>query len=170
MLTSRFSAAFATATLVATVAVPALAVPPAQDNGKLPSVENKHAVPAGSAMHGKAGQSITVPLKEQNGSGESGTATLRQMGKNVVVTVSLAGAGVTPQPAHIHNGTCSKLNPAPKYPLTPVTGGKSVTTVKGVTLSELAATSMAINVHASATNIKKYVACGNVKRAAMSSM
>ena len=102
----------------------------------------------------------TVAMKAQNGSGESGTATLRDSARGLVVTIHIKNAK-GPQPAHIHSGTCAKLNPAPEYPLHNVVNGMSVTTVKGVTIGELNGTA-AINVHKSLTNIKTYVSCGNV--------
>ncbi|MGZ3497009.1 MAG: CHRD domain-containing protein [Vulcanimicrobiaceae bacterium] len=109
------------------------------------------------------GKSVTVQLKPENNSGETGTATLTQEGSNVLVKVSLTGAPKTAQPAHIHEGTCAKLNPAPKYPLSSVVDGKSTTVVKDVKLSELTSGSYAINVHKSTEDLKTYVACGDIK-------
>lgn len=149
---------------VLAVAAPAAAVPPAQPNGTVPSVKKK-SEPAGSAKDAKgaaAGRVLTVPLRAQNGSGENGTATLRQSGPNVVVLLRLRGAPATAQPAHVHAGSCAQLDPKPKYPLASVTGGSSTTTVKGVTLAELTGTSNAINVHQSAAQLEKYVSCGNL--------
>jgi hypothetical protein len=105
---------------------------------------------------------ITVPLKEQNGSGESGTAMLRDTARGLVVTINLRNAKGT-QPAHIHKGSCAKLDPKPWYPLTSVMNGKSVTTIKGVTIGEIIGKS-AINVHKSAAELKVYVACGNIAK------
>ncbi|MEA2664685.1 MAG: hypothetical protein QOI11_1629 [Candidatus Eremiobacteraeota bacterium] len=143
------------------IAAPAAAVPPAQPNGTVPSVKKK-SLPAGSAKGSVAGNGLTIPLRAQNGSGENGTATLRQSGPNVVVVVHLRGAPGTPQPAHVHAGTCAHLDPKPKYALASVVGGSSTTTVKGVTLAELASTPNAINVHRSAAQLTKYVACANI--------
>jgi hypothetical protein len=153
---NRRALAFVAGAMLA-VAAPASAVPPAQPNGTVPSVKKK-SIPAGAA----AGSALTVPLRAQNGSGENGTATLRQSGPNVVVVVHLRGAPGTPQPAHIHAGTCAHLDPKPKYALASVVGGSSTTTVKGVTLAELTSTPNAINVHRSAAQLTKYVACGNI--------
>ncbi len=109
-----------------------------------------------------ATSTLTVTMKAQNGSGESGTATLTQKGSDVEVVISLTGApATTPQPAHIHDGTCADLKGV-AYPLTNVVGGKSTTTVKGVTIDKLLGASYAINVHESAANLGKYVSCGNV--------
>jgi|SRR5579871_1098019 len=113
-----------------------------------------------------APSSVTVKLSAQNGSGENGTATLTQAGSDVQVVIALSGAPATAQPAHIHTGTCSNLGGV-AYPLTPVTGGKSTTTVKGVTIAALLAKPTAINVHESAAELQKYVSCGNITAPAM---
>jgi Cu/Zn superoxide dismutase len=109
--------------------------------------------------------SVTIQLKEQNASGESGTATLTQQDDGVLVVMSLTGAGADPQPAHIHPGPCATLDPKPKYPLSNVVDGKSTTTVKGVKLADLETGAYAINVHKSASDIKTYVACGDIPKA-----
>src|SRR5262249_13183082 len=70
-------------------------------------------------------------------------------------------AGGTPQPAHIHEGSCSKLDPKPKYGLENVVDGKSSTTVP-VKLEDLAKGKYAINVHKSAQDLKTYVSCGDI--------
>ncbi|MGC1381093.1 MAG: hypothetical protein WA814_08740 [Candidatus Baltobacteraceae bacterium] len=110
-----------------------------------------------------AADSATVNLMEQNGSGESGTATLTQVGPDVNVVIALKGAPATAQPAHIHNGVCSDLGGV-AYPLTNVVGGSSTTLVKGVTVASLTSQSQpfSINVHLSAAQLDKYVACGQL--------
>jgi opacity protein-like surface antigen len=109
-----------------------------------------------------ATSTLTINLHEQNGSGENGTATLTQMGANVKVVISLKGAPASPaQPAHIHDGTCANLKGV-VYPLTNVIAGKSTTTVKAVTIDKLLGGTYAINVHESAANLGKYVACGSI--------
>ncbi|HXM07043.1 MAG TPA: hypothetical protein VN936_06250 [Candidatus Acidoferrum sp.] len=111
---------------------------------------------------------IIVHLSPQNHSGETATATLTQVGANTVVSVVTKGGPANPQPIHIHKGTCAKLNPAPFYPLTTVQGGKSVTTLKGVSLMSLQNGNFAINIHHSTSDIPTYYACGNIaKMAAM---
>ena len=115
-----------------------------------------------------ADTTITVQMTAQNGSGESGTATLTDLGNGqtkVVVNITGAPAGVA-QPEHIHEGTCSNLNPTPKYPLANLVDGKSETTVP-VSLASLMTGSFAINVHKSAAEVQTYVACGNIPAAAV---
>jgi hypothetical protein len=109
-----------------------------------------------------ATSSLTVALTAQNNSGEAGTATLTQMGSDLKVVVAIKGApATTPQPMHIHDGTCADLKGV-VYPLTNVVGGSSTTVVKGVTIDKLTSGTYAINVHESAANLGKYVACGNI--------
>ena len=105
-----------------------------------------------------------VDLATQNDSGETGHATLKPHGKGTLVEIELKGgpAGVA-QPAHIHAGTCDKLDPKPAYGLNPIKGGKSRTVVP-VSIDKLLASPMAINVHESAKDLKKYVACGDIKK------
>ena len=107
---------------------------------------------------------ITIPMKALNGSGESGKAVLKDTKAGLWVMISLSAISEIakgPQPAHIHMGTCAKLDPKPQYPLTNVVAGKSTTTVPGVTLAMLLKSSHAINVH-DAKDLKKYVSCGNI--------
>jgi hypothetical protein len=114
-----------------------------------------------------ATSTLTINISEQNGSGESGTATLTQMGADVKVVIALKGApATTPQPAHIHDGTCADLKGV-AYPLSNLVGGASTTTVKGVTIDKLLGGTYAINVHESAANLGKYVACGAIAKSAM---
>ncbi len=108
---------------------------------------------------------MIVKLGEQNGSGQSGTATLKPTkdGK-VTVTIDLTGGKFTAaQPAHIHEGSC----PTPgtvKFPLTNVVNGNSTTTLN-VSMADLlkAAPKLAVNVHKSAAEVSSYTACGNIQ-------
>ncbi len=109
-------------------------------------------------------QPTQFKLHAQNGSGENGTATLLQSGDDVIVKLRLSGAPAdVPQPAHIHMGTCDKLNPKPTYPLHNVINGTSETTVPNVKLSDLTSGTFAINVHKSTADIATYVSCGDLK-------
>ncbi len=109
-----------------------------------------------------AADTLTVQLTAQNNSGQSGTATLTDMGDGTTkVVLSLTDLGATPQPVHIHDGTCATLNPTPKYPLTNMVNGKSETVVK-VSMSQLLAQPFAINAHKSGQEVSVYTACGNI--------
>ena len=108
---------------------------------------------------------VTVNLGEQNGSAESGTARLTAVGDKTKVVLDVrnpsAMMGSETQPAHIHKGSCDKLDPTPAYALTDVMDGKSVSTVD-VKLDDLRNGSYAINVHKSTQQIQTYVACGDI--------
>lgn len=110
------------------------------------------------------GKTVSVSLGEQNGSSESGTAQLSAEGPDrtrVVLTLK-GGPGKVAQPAHIHEGSCAKLDPKPKYPLSSVENGRS-TSVVPASMDSLLNGKMAINVHKSSEDIKTYVACGDLK-------
>src|SRR5919199_3679345 len=97
----------------------------------------------------KSGEkTVNVRMGAQNKSGESGTARLTAEGPDKTrVEISLKGAPKgTPQPAHIHDGTCAKLDPKPKYPLQNVVEGKSTSTVNA-SLETITSGKNAINVH-----------------------
>jgi hypothetical protein len=112
-----------------------------------------------------AAGAVTVHLLPQNHSGEMATATLTQSGPNTIVSVKTMHGPALPQPIHIHKGTCANLNPAPFYPLTTLIGGKSVTTLRGVSLASLENGHFAINIHHSTSDIPTYYACGNIPKA-----
>jgi hypothetical protein len=105
---------------------------------------------------------VTVTLATQNNSGVSGTATLTPMGNQTQVVINVTGepAGGS-EPDHIHVGSCPTVG-AVKYPLANVVNGTS-TTMVNVPLSTLTAGTYAINLHESAQNIGKYIACGDIK-------
>ncbi len=111
---------------------------------------------------------LTISLLSQNNSGQQGTAVLTPTKDGKVnVTLNMQGGNfTTPQPAHIHVGSCPKPG-AVKYPLKDVVNGKSSTDLT-VTMDELKAlakgsSKLAINVHKSATELDMYTACGDIK-------
>lgn len=116
-----------------------------------------------SSESGTSDLEIEVPLDEQNGSAESGTATLTAVGDQTKVVLDIQSRSATPvaprQPAHIHKGTCDELDPTPAYGLNDVRAGTSTSTVD-VKLDDLINDTVAINVHESAENVERYVACG----------
>ncbi len=107
--------------------------------------------------------SKTIELTAVNGSGINGIVKLKPEGEKTKVLVLLKGTpeGVS-QPIHIHKGSCSELG-APKYPLNPVKGGKSKTTIDA-SLDKLISGNFAINAHKSKEEIQNYVACGNIEK------
>lgn len=116
-----------------------------------------------SGLAKAADQTATITMKAQNGSGEDGTATLTQSGADLTVTISIPSGPTTPQPAHIHTGSCADLGGV-KYPLTNVVSGKSTTTLKGVSLASVQTGGFAINVHKSASDLGTYVSCGDIPK------
>lgn len=111
-----------------------------------------------------APQSLTIPMKALNDSGENGTAVLTQEDDGVRVVVTLKNAPAdTPQPTHIHIGTCGSINKAPEYALVNTVDGKGSSVVKGVKLSDLTAAKYAVNVHKSGDDLGTYVSCGDIK-------
>src|SRR5262245_42834521 len=70
----------------------------------------------GFAAAAPAADSVDVTMAPQSGSSESGTATLTKQGNDTKVVVNLPSA-TGQQPAHIHKGSCSNLDPKPSYPL-----------------------------------------------------
>ena len=129
------------------LAAPALAT----SNSKL-NAQNSHSKTA-----------LNINMGAQNGSGQDGTASVKDVAGGVRVEIAIKGepSGAS-QPAHIHKGTCAKLDPAPWKPLTNVVNGKSDTTVAGLTVADLKKGQFAINVHKSAAEIKTYVSCGDL--------
>ncbi|HMA36927.1 MAG TPA: hypothetical protein VKY74_20905 [Chloroflexia bacterium] len=117
-----------------------------------------------------AGKVVRITLIDENGSGEDGSAQLTDQGDGTtkVELLMMNAPDGAVQPAHIHKGTCTTLDPTPAYPLNDVTGGKSTTIVK-VALATLLAEHYAINVHKSATEIASYISCGTLPLASATS-
>lgn len=116
-----------------------------------------------SSDSGSSDLVIEVPLEAQNGSAESGNATLTAVGDQTRVVLDIQSRSGTPvaprQPAHIHKGSCEEVDPTPAYGLNDVKAGKSTSTVD-VKLDDLINETVVINVHVSAENVERYVACG----------
>ncbi len=126
------------------------------------TIQQKTVAPSTSISPGAMSNEMTVNLAEENKSGESGTATLKEENGKTTVTLTLTGftKGVA-QPAHIHVGVCPGVG-AVKYPLTDVVNGSSVT-VLSTTLVEIKQNlPLAINVHKSLKEITNYTACGEL--------
>ena len=109
------------------------------------------------------GQSVTLSLVGQNNSGISGTAVLTELpGGRMRIEIRATGAGPGPQPAHIHQGTCANLDPAPKFTLTSLTNGMSTTEVDG-SLRDITASPHAIHLHKAPDELPVYVACADIR-------
>ncbi len=108
---------------------------------------------------------MSLRLAQLGNSGITGEVLFTPKGEQTEVSIVLTGAvqGAV-YPAHIHEGVC----PAPgavKYPLTNFVDGKSVTLVNASVDQLWKSLPLAINVHKSATELKSYVACGDLSTA-----
>ena len=109
--------------------------------------------------------SVTIPLAAENNSGQTGTAVMTPMGDQTQVVINVpAGPGGTPQPAHIHDGTCAAPGKV-VWPLTNVVDGKSTSMVPAK-LSDITTGGHLINIHKSATEINVYTSCGQIPQQA----
>ncbi len=122
--------------------------------------------PSPSPGGGVSAGPVTVRIQQQNNSGVTGVAALAGVsnGQSTEVVLVLPSASNDRHPAHIHQGTCANLNPAPQYPLTDVVDGVSVTTV-AAQLTQILSSPHAVNVHQSPQNIQMYIACGDIRSA-----
>jgi predicted lipoprotein with Yx(FWY)xxD motif len=117
--------------------------------------------PDSTIITGPSTVALTFPVGAGRDGDQSGTVTFTAKGDktDVALNVKPGAAGVA-QPAHIHDGQCP-VPGAVKYPLKDVVDGKSTTTLD-VTLAQLLTGTFAVNVHLSAADIGKYVACGGI--------
>src|SRR5262245_65139681 len=78
------------------------------------------------------GKVVRLTLIDENGSGEDGSAQLTDQGdgSTKVELIMLNAPEGAVQPAHIHKGTCTNLDPNPAYPLNDIKEGKSTTVVQ----------------------------------------
>jgi len=104
-------------------------------------------------------QTVVIPMNALNGSGESGTTTLRADGNKTIVTIKLSNGSGVEQPAHFHTGSCDKYQPRPLYPLDDVVDGKSTTTLD-IPIDKLIGGDLIVNVHKSYADIATQAACG----------
>jgi hypothetical protein len=115
---------------------------------------------------------ITVPLEDQNGSGQVDMATLQSSGQGTRVLISLRKDHSSSNPAHIHDVTCAQYRrisnvdeqyATVKDPLSDLRAGRSETTLGAVSLSDRTTGTYSINVH-EPTYPYKAVACGDIPR------
>jgi hypothetical protein len=89
----------------------------------------------------KVGQVLTVPLTPNGKAAETGaptgTATLTQRGKDVLVAIDDPALAHARRDARIARGSCAQPPRASAYRLAPVIDGKSQTTLKGANVEKL---------------------------------
>ena len=112
-----------------------------------------------------AAQTVHLTMYPQSQSSEHGSVKLTALSATSTrVDIAVIGEPFgASQPAHIHKGTCSNLNPSPAYPLNDIVDGHSTTTVQA-SLASLQSGKLAINAHMSAKDLAQYVACANISK------
>lgn len=106
---------------------------------------------------------ILITLDPQQNSTESGTAQLSEVDGKVIVTLNLMGyPSSTPQPAHIHDGSCPNVG-AIKYSLSDVINGKSETVLNTTLKQLMSELPLLVNIHKSQTESKIYSSCGDIR-------
>jgi hypothetical protein len=107
--------------------------------------------------------SRSVAANERDQSGVNGTVTMVQLGDHRTrVEIQVTQPAGADMPAHIHLGVCGgDVTPQPKYPLTNVRGGRSVTEVP-VAVTELETISHVVNIHQSNDRLDVVVACAQL--------
>jgi hypothetical protein len=107
---------------------------------------------------------VRLELDEQNGSGQSGTATLTAVGDDRTrIVMKLSNPPSVPQPAHVHPGPCDDLGD-PVAGLTNVVRGRSVTTVP-LSFAELRRGDLVVHAHKSEKEFSISVACAPIPEA-----
>lgn len=136
--------------------------PPPQKETPSANILNESAVESEAVPIQKEPMQVTLTLLPQNNSKENGTAIVSEVsGKTEVIVQILNAPKNTPQPAHIHEGSCP-IPGAVKYSLQNVIGGISTTTLDVPIDQLLGGLPLAINVHKSSAQAKVYVSCGNI--------
>ena len=116
----------------------------------------------GASPGAEKNEEFTIELDEQNGSGQTGTATFTAAGLDETrVVVELSDPPAESQPVHIHRGSCAELDPAPLHGLPNLMDGRIEATVPA-SVEELTAGGLALNAHRSDEQLDLYVACGDL--------
>ena len=109
-----------------------------------------------------ASETVTIPLGELDGSGQSGSATLTARGAMTEVVLNISSGALETELVHVHTGQCGDALGGVAHPLTNFVGGSGVSvTMVDASLDSIRTGDFAINAH------KKdepgvYTACGNI--------
>jgi hypothetical protein len=115
----------------------------------------------GSDDAGSGEETLSLELVEQNGSGQSGTATLTPAREGSTrIVVELANPPAAPQPAHVHDGTCEDIGDV-VAPLESLSEGESESEVM-MSLEELGAGNLIVHAHKSEAEFDVSVACAEI--------
>jgi hypothetical protein len=110
---------------------------------------------------GGADTALSLELMEQNGSGQSGTATLTPVGdERTKIVMELSNPPAVPQPAHVHPGPCDDLGD-PVAALANLVRGRSETTVP-LSFAELRRGDLVVHAHKSEREFPTSVACAPI--------
>jgi hypothetical protein len=110
----------------------------------------------------QATSNLVIKLGEVNSSKQSGTATFSEANGKVTVKIMLTGTPAnSDEPAHIHTGQCPDVGDI-KYPLNNVKNGQSTTQLNTTLAKIQSELPLGLNVHASASDLKNYTACGDL--------
>jgi hypothetical protein len=108
-----------------------------------------------------ADTALSLELMEQNGSGQSGTATLTPVGdERTKIVMELSNPPAVPQPAHVHPGPCGDLGD-PVAALVNVVRGRSETTIP-LSFAELRRGDLVVHAHKSEREYSVSVACAPI--------
>ena len=115
-----------------------------------------------TASSATAGAVVTIDLDALDASGQSGTATLTEMGSTTRVDLTLSAGASSSELVHIHIGQCGDTLGAVDEDLNSFVGGSGASnTIVTATLAELQNGNHAINAH-DASDPGTYTACGNI--------
>jgi hypothetical protein len=107
---------------------------------------------------------LSLELREQNGSEQSGRATLTPLGDDrTKIVMELSNPPEVPQPAHVHPGPCDDLGD-PVAALANVVRGRSETTVP-LWLAEPRRGDLVVHAHKSEREYSISVACAPIPEA-----
>ncbi len=104
-----------------------------------------------------------VWLEAPIGNFQTGWATLSEIGSDLKIEIDVAPAEASPQPAHVHLGTCSQLADV-AYKLENIVGGHSVTVIPDIGIRDVATGGLAVNLHLSFDDFPTFTACGEIPR------
>lgn len=104
----------------------------------------------------------SIVLESQNDSGENGIALIQEKEGKLSVSLRITGSpSGTIQPAHIHLGSCGKMDDV-LYPLSNLVNGESETIIDTTFKKLYKDLPLAVNVHKSEKEANIYVSCGNI--------